>query len=280
MSTSKRSDDGGSPAAEEHGVLPRRTSPGLPRPVKSSFLLAETILNDIARQGLRPGDPLPTEKAMVEKYGLGRGTVREALRLLEYQGAVAIRQGINGGPVVQEPDSSHFASTVLFMLQMQRTPFESIVEVRLAVEPVICRLAAERIGEDALAELAFTIDEMKRHAGDIDDQVMNEMNSRFHNIIAWSSGNTLFRYLADSLLDIMNGAVVGVTYSPVSRAGVIAAHERILRALTQHDGASAETGMYRHLRGWEEYMSHEFPNALDRVVPWSWSGTRRLTPPF
>jgi GntR family transcriptional regulator, transcriptional repressor for pyruvate dehydrogenase complex len=244
------------------------------KPVKSSILLAETILQDIAKEGLRPGDPLPAEKAMIDRYGFGRGTVREALRLLEYQGAVQIKQGINGGPSVQEPDSAHFASTILFLLQLQRTPFESIVEVRAAIEPMICRLAAARIDAASLKELEETILEMRRRADDPEDTVFFDLNTRFHNVIAWSSGNTLFRYLADSLLDIMDGAVVGLRYAPRTRKGVIHAHQAIFDALAARDEAAAEQRMRQHLAAWEEYATHEFPSALKQVVPWSWNGAR------
>ncbi len=254
--------------------LPPRPVRSVPKPVKSSILLAETILRDIVREGMVPGDALPPEKVMVDRYDLGRATVREALRLLEYQGAVQIRQGVNGGPYVQEPDSGHFASTIVFLLQLQRTPFESIVEVRAAIEPMICRLAAERIKEPALIELQSTIDEMNGHVDDDDDAYFRGLNARFHNVVAWSSGNTLFRYLADSLLDIMDGHVVGLSYTPRTRKGVIAAHQTITEALHTGNGQAAEDRMRHHLAKWEEYATMEFPAALRQVVPWSWPGPR------
>lgn len=242
-------------------------------PPKSSFLLAETILRDIVRERLQPGDPLPAERVMVEKYGMGRTTVREALRLLEYQGAIQIRQGLNGGPFVQNPNSSHFASTIIFFLQMQQTPFKSIVEVRSAIEPMICQLAAERIGDEALQELDRTVQEMKRSIDDIPDAAdFNDMNTRFHNVIAWSSGNPLFQYLADSLLDILDGAVVGLNYTERSQRGVIAAHQAIYEALRQRDGDAAREAMQQHLADWEAYARRRYPEALEQVLPWTWSG--------
>jgi GntR family transcriptional repressor for pyruvate dehydrogenase complex len=263
----------------------RRKSPPAPLPpmerprqvpAKSSFLLAETILHDIVRDRLQPGDPLPAERIMVEKYGMGRGTVREALRLLEYQGAILIKQGLNGGPVVQNPNSSHFASTILFLMQMQRTPFRSIVEVRSAIEPMICQLAAERISTEAIDELQRTIVGMHRIVDEHEQNPeFNELNTRFHNVIAWSSGNPLFQYLADSLLDIMDGAVVGVNYSERSERGVIVAHESILAALRERDGSAASEAMQKHLDDWETYARRRYPDALDQVIPWTWGGAYR-----
>jgi GntR family transcriptional regulator, transcriptional repressor for pyruvate dehydrogenase complex len=248
-------------------------------PTKSSFLLAETILRDIVRDGLGPGDPLPAERIMCESYGAGRNTVREALRLLEYQGAIRIKQGINGGPVVQRPDASHFASTILFLMQMRRTPFSSIIEVRSAIEPMICQLAAERISRPAIDELQRTIDGMHRVVANHEPHAeFSELNTRFHNVIAWSSGNPLFQYLADSLMDILDGAAVGMSYSERSERGVIAAHEAILHALRERDGRAAYGAMTQHLEDWENYARRKNPEALDQMIPWTSGGGTVRTP--
>jgi GntR family transcriptional regulator, transcriptional repressor for pyruvate dehydrogenase complex len=61
------------------------------------------------------------------------------------------------------------------LLQLQRTPFESIVEVRAAIEPMICRLAAERIGDDVLAQLRANITEMGKYVDTDEDNVLQEL---------------------------------------------------------------------------------------------------------
>src|SRR5690348_17039882 len=148
------------------------------------MLVAQRIVRDIGRAGLRPGDLLPPERAMLETYQTGRGTLREALRLLEFQGVIALRPGPRGGPVLQSPDASHLASTVVLLMQVNRAPFRTIVEVRSALEPMISSLAAERMSQESLEDLNETIEQMRR---DLDDQPsFLEANKRFHDVIAWS----------------------------------------------------------------------------------------------
>ena len=63
------------------------------RPPKAAMLVAQRIVRDIVPGGLRPGDVLPPERAMLATYETGRGTLREALRLLEFQGVITLKPG-------------------------------------------------------------------------------------------------------------------------------------------------------------------------------------------
>ena len=116
-----------------------------PRPEKAAMLVAQRIVQDALRDNRKPGDLLIPERTMVEKYQAGRGTVREALRLLEVQGVISLRPGPRGGPVPRTPDGSHLASTVVLLMQLRGAPYRAIVEVRSALEPMISSLAAERM---------------------------------------------------------------------------------------------------------------------------------------
>jgi GntR family transcriptional regulator, transcriptional repressor for pyruvate dehydrogenase complex len=180
------------------------------RPPKAAMLVAQRIIRDVISNRLKPGDLLLPERTMLEKYQTGRGTLREALRLLEFQGVIALKPGPRGGPVLQDPNAAHLASTLVLLMQLKEAPFRSIVEVRSAMEPMISRLAAERMTDEALVELGGTIDAMRDKLDEQD--VFLEANKRFHDIIAWSSGNALFGYIVDSLLGIMDGTVIGIDY--------------------------------------------------------------------
>jgi GntR family transcriptional regulator, transcriptional repressor for pyruvate dehydrogenase complex len=236
------------------------------RPPKAAMLLAQRIMRDVVRGGLKPGDLLMPERTMLEQYRVGRATLREALRLLEFQGVIALKPGPRGGPVLQDPDASHLASMLVLLLQLKQAPFRSIAEVRAALEPMTSRLAAERMSDEALAELGETIDTMRDH---LDSQeVFLNANKRFHDIIAWSSGNALFGYITDSLLDIMDGTVIGIDYPGPRRAAVVKAHEEIFHALSARDPALSEQRMREHIDAYERYARRKFPEVLDQVIRW------------
>lgn len=236
------------------------------RPPKAAILVAQRIVRDIVRGGLRPGDVLPPERAMLETYETGRGTLREALRLLEFQGVIALKPGPGGGPILKNPAPSHLASALQLLMQLNQAPYRVIVEARAALEPMISRLAAERIGDDALAELAGTIDQMRASLDDRD--AFADANKRFHDVIAWSCGNVLFAYIVDSLLGILDGTVIGIDYAGDRRAAILDAHEGIYAAIARHDAAAAAERMRDHIEAYSRYAQQKFPEIMDRTITW------------
>jgi GntR family transcriptional regulator, transcriptional repressor for pyruvate dehydrogenase complex len=236
------------------------------RPPKAAILVAQRIVRDIVRGGLHPGDVLPPERAMLETYETGRGTLREALRLLEFQGVIALKPGPGGGPILMNPAPSHLASTLQLLMQLNQAPYRVIVEARAALEPMISRLAAERIGDDALAELAGTIDRMRASLDDRD--AFADANKRFHDAIAWSCGNVLFAYIVDSLLGILDGTVIGIDYPGDRRAAILDAHAGIYAAIARRDAAAAAERMRDHIEAYARYAQQKFPEIMDRTITW------------
>lgn len=241
----------------------------MPRGPKTSLVVAQQIVRDTSRKGLQPGDLLPPERAMLEEYQIGRGTLREGLRLLEFQGMLALKPGPKGGPVLLDPDASHLASTIILLMQLQNASLSTIVEARTALEPVVCRLAAERIGEDSLLELKQSVDLMQQSVETADLDTFLETNKQFHDIIAWSTGNALFGYLTDALMRITGGTVMGVDHPANLRKNTLAAHTAIYEALSSHDRDLSEDRMRDHIREYAKYAEKKFPELLSQVLPWN-----------
>ncbi len=239
---------------------------GSPRPQKTALLLAQRIVRDVVRGQLQTGDRLPPEHLMLETYSVGRSTLREALRFLEFQGVLALKPGPNGGPVLLDPDSSHLASVLILLLEIKREPFRAIVEVRTALEPVISCRAAAGITDEALGKLQQSIADMR--AGIRDQEAFFESNRRFHGTIAWASGYALFGYLVDSLLGIADGPALGMDYPDSRRRSILRAHERIYEALARRDPRESETRMREHLEAYTRFAEKQYPEILDRVVSW------------
>jgi GntR family transcriptional regulator, transcriptional repressor for pyruvate dehydrogenase complex len=249
-------------SAPDHRGSPKTGS----RPPKAAMLVAQRIVRDVGRAGLRPGDLLPPERAMLETYGTGRGTLREALRLLEFQGVIALKPGPGGGPILMNPAAAHLASTLQLLMQLNQAPYRMLIEARSALEPVLSRLAAERIDAQALADLAGCVARMREHIDDRDS--FRDSSRHFHDVIAWSSGNVLFAYIVDAVLGILDGTVIGIDDPGDRRAAVLRAHEEIYAAIARHDADGAGERMREHIESYARHAQRKFPEVLTQTVTW------------
>jgi DNA-binding FadR family transcriptional regulator len=239
---------------------------GRSRPQKTAMLIARRIVDDIRRSGYRGGARLPAEKQMLEDFQVGRGTLRESLRFLELQGVISLKPGPGGGPTVEQPDASNLATTLVLMLQFQSVPFRSIVEARVTLEPMMARLAAERMTGQQLQELALSVDRMRVNIED--REIFLDANKEFHHLVAWSSGNPLFGFMVDALLGIIDGTPIGVDYPIQRRVAVLKAHTRVFEALGAHDRDGAMEAMEAYIQEYLRFVTKKFPEVMDEPVTW------------
>ena len=119
--------------------------------------ISEIIVEQIRllmRQGqLKPGDRLPPERDLCERFGVSRVTVREALRMLESSGLVEIRVGARGGAFVTVPSSDRVGEGLADLLTLSVISAADVTEVRMILETGIVPLVCERATEEDLADL-------------------------------------------------------------------------------------------------------------------------------
>ena len=205
---------------------------------------------------------------MLERYGVGRGTLREALRHLELQGVLQIRPGPTGGPMVAMPGPSNLASSITLLLALSRTPFREVVDVAGALEPAMAQLAAEQADDDAIAALRGSVDHLVEHLRAKDTVAFMREHQHFHELLAAATGNELFRYLSGALQNIISGSQTGVVYSLAQMKITVQAHEAIVDAIADRDGPRARAAIAEHMGAWRKMLHRQHADALDRAVTW------------
>lgn len=237
------------------------------RPRKTAELVAERMVDEILDRDLMPGDRLPPEHELLSRYGVGRNTLREALRILEMQDVLEIRQGPRGGPVVSRTGSRMLASNMALLLAVDRTPFRAILEVRHTIEPTLAADSALHRGDPGkLAELEGTIDALEANLTDQSHVVLE--NRRFHQLIAERAGNPVFVHLVVALDWIIDGSAIGVRFPEAEVAATVLAHRRIFEAIAAHDPQRAAIEMERHLDEFIRFVERHYPSALDEPIRW------------
>jgi DNA-binding FadR family transcriptional regulator len=247
-------------------LKPRGRRGAVERPKKTAVLLAQRIVRDIVETGLSPGSMLPPEQDLADELGVGRATLREALRYLELQGVLAIQAGPRGGPMVATPSPKPLASTFALLLEMSRSPFADIVAARVTFEPILAADAALSINADQLDSLQEVCREMSTNIQRPD--IFLECNARFHQLIAQSSGNRVFEYVVASLSWISDGSTMGVEYRTKEREAVADAHQRVVDAIKSGDPDVAKKMMYDHMVEFETYIRKRYPELLSKTVRW------------
>ncbi|RLV57592.1 FadR family transcriptional regulator [Aeromicrobium phragmitis] len=237
------------------------------RPQKTALLVAQRIVADINRSGKRAGDRLPPEREMLETYQIGRATLREALRLLEFQGVISMRPGPKGGPAVEQPDSSLVGGALSLLLQFAEAPLDSVVESLRVLEPHMVRLAAERIDEKQLNDLAAHLDSM----GDsLDDQErFLEERARSYEVLAEAAGNPLLSYLVDALWSILDHSVAGTDYLRSRCVDVHRLHVQMYEAITRGNPRAAAAAMEKHIDEFVTFAQSRYPELLNASVEWT-----------
>ena len=201
---------------------------------------------------LQAGDRLPPEKQLLAKFGVGKHTLREAVRALEAMGFLSIRKGYGGGAVVLEVDMNTTRDSIANFLHFQNVSVRNLSEVRKLVEPYLARLAAERLKQDALDAL----EDCNQDCGEALrlGQSMSTHEIKFHRILAEASHNPVLILILDFVNSVLTDSKAHLEPGAAFSQQVLSAHERILAAVIARDPERAEAEMRGHVCEVEEAL--------------------------
>ena len=226
---------------------------------KTSDVLATELRKRILAGALAPGALLPAERDLVAQTGLSRGSVREALRILEAEGLVSTRPGRLGGSVARQPGDESLAKYVSLFVHGRGITLLSLLQTREAVEPSLAALAAQNRTNEELKELVAATERVEKAYADT--PLYLRENVAWHCAIATASHNELLRafMVAISSMVYKASAIENFATEEV-RTVVLKAHRRILDAIVAKDANAAERRMARHLAALTAAVK-AFPNA-------------------
>jgi DNA-binding FadR family transcriptional regulator len=223
------------------------------KPTRAHEAVLAQLQRKILEGELAQGDRLPSEREMMDTFGVSRPTVREALRVAESLGLVAVRHGDPGGPRVLGQPSVGVTRVLDGLLSAERTSVAELLEARMVLEGAAARLAA-RAGADPapLEEASRAMEE----APDFDRFV--EADTLFHRRIAEVAGNRLLVVILTALrapiVRLISEGLSGESRAGARdeilrthRAKILRAHGEILKAIRAQDGAAADRRSRRHL---------------------------------
>lgn len=209
---------------------------------KTYELVAQRLLELMSAGRLEPGDAVPAERELAQAYGVGRSSIREALRMLEFKGM--IRASGNGGFTV-----AAFGDTLNrsldFLLSVDQADFRELFEVRHMLEAEAAALAAERHLEPDLAEMARQIAAMQSSLSS--ETAFIDADLRFHMAVAQATRNRLIVHLMHAIRTQLQASLASSFHVAGLPEHAIEMHRAILDAIAAREPGEARRRMHEHV---------------------------------
>ena len=221
-----------------------------------SVAVSRRLREAIVSGKISVGTELPSEKELAAELGVGRSTIREALRILQAQGL------LSGGDTVStarprvsaEQSMSMAANTMENVLRLGQVPLGDLVELRLVIEGASARHAAERRDAAALADARAALSVMKTPRVDVES--FRAADLRFHQALAAAGGNMAFSLVMGVLRTAISAhlgeALLRVSNPRGTMNELTREHEAILDAVEHGKAKRASELITAHIGGFYE----------------------------
>lgn len=221
------------------------------RPREKPELIADELRTLILTGEIADGDLLGHEPDLVERFGVSRPSLREALRILETEGLITVVRGVRGGVVVRHPNEALTARTASMLLRSRNVPLADVHRATQMIEPIaakeVARSARRRTAAKELRSLVDRQDET------IDDpEPFAAANAAFHERLVALSGNQTLTLVTEMLNELISRAVADASRTPgpdstrTRRRGIRSQH-RLVDLIEAGDGDTAEEHWRSHL---------------------------------
>ena len=212
--------------------------------VSAVDLVIENIKNVLINKRIGPGDLLPSEQAMAESLGVGRGSVREALKILDAFGIVEIIHG--DGTYIATSANKKIFDPLIYSLIVTNSDSNELIQLREMVEIGVIRTIIDCASDADIGELRAVHAEYEElgRRGETDVAVLNACDLKFHRSLARLTHNHLIENMYNFVIDIFAPTINGV-YG-------LEPHRKIMEAINSRDKAAATKAEVEHIATWRE----------------------------
>lgn len=218
--------------------------------VRKAYEQVYDQLRELIMSGkLARGERLPKEAVLARDFGVSRGTVREALRVLAAQNLIRTAKGAGGGSFVTLPAVDHISEflrlNISLLSESEDVTLDEFLEVRDLLEGFATKLAAQRRAPEDIAVMQATIQQDPLSHTSEERFVMNK---DFHSALVTASRNTLLSISAQPIYSVLQANIDRSKVAPSFYVHVNDDHREILEAIEAGDPELAHSRMHDHLR--------------------------------
>jgi GntR family transcriptional repressor for pyruvate dehydrogenase complex len=222
--------------------------------------VVDEIQSAILDGRIKAGDQLPSEMKLKEMFEISRGSIREALRVLEQKGLIDIKTGVAGGAVVRAPDHNQVTESLNLLVKSQQVSLNHLLEFRLEIEGTVAALAARRAKKSEIEPLKDLLRQARDLLGSAEangDRLL-EIDTKLHVGISQISGNPIFtavlRMVHENLLNTYDWLALKSRYALNSNFKDM---EIMIQAIENGDDDRARTMAQEHVRKCHQYAEQK-----------------------
>lgn len=197
---------------------------------------------------LKPGDKLPTERELIDRLGVSRLPIREALKLLANMGFIETRQG--GGSHVRSLLADRIRDPLGHIMKDHNEKMFDLLDVRKEIESWSAFYAAQRATVEEVASLRNLVEETKTYC-EQGKKPPNRLDADFHLAIAQYSHNTIQAHLTHTIYDVFseyfNYLTENICFNEEYQQGIYEQHVKIYEAISRQDPEGAKDAVLKHL---------------------------------
>lgn len=212
-------------------------------------LVLDYVETELLEGRLRVGDQLPPERELAQQLGVGRGAVREAIRVLQAQGMVASQPGPGRGTRLSDTQSAALGRLFRLHLALASTSVSDLTDTRIALERSTAALAARNWDTPSLRRIERKLLAME---DTLDLDAFNELDTEFHVEIAGAARNPFIGDLTTAIREALRAPIRSASLAMSDwsdlRLDLNAQHRQIFDAIKKRDAMHAASLMEAHIR--------------------------------
>ena len=213
-----------------------------------SKVVVDEIKKAIINGTLKPGDMLPSETVLASKIGVGKSSIREAIKMLEAIGVVEIDKG-NGSRIRNKVGDDLFNPLIFELLLESHKSRGQLLEFRIFIEEGASLLAIDNATEEDIAKLKEIVNDTKKKFNKAESTIGLDME--FHQVVYASTHNPYMVIVGKAVMELFQPSLV--ISNEQHGAYVVKDHKNILKALVDRDKTEMSKMVRLSLNRWYKY---------------------------
>jgi len=220
--------------------------------------VVEQIQDAIINGKLEPGAKLPPERELKDMFNTSRGTLREALRVLEQKGLIEIKLGVSGGAIVKHINAEPIVESLAILIRSGGVSLEHLAEFRIKIEGSLVELAALRATKEDIMELERLFNQAKKYYEKNDWENFLKIDEKMHTYIGTMTRNPVFQFVQKSIHDNIHRYYA--EYLPMNKERTLenlTDFEKIIDAMKVNDAKTASAIIRDHVKRFSDKMQEK-----------------------